>query len=61
MMAGQQIKLIAKTKHGRDRISQHGSLRTIKEIKSDKILVGNETDLRWIDIPVDRDFVVELS
>lgn len=61
MIIGQQITLKAKTKHGKDRISQHGSLRTIKEIKSNRILVENQTDLRWIDLPIDRDFHLELS
>ena len=65
---GRAIVLKATTRHGKNRIHQHGDIWWIKEVRNDRMLLESndrtdrgEFDWRWIDLQDDRDFTWELA
>lgn len=66
-----QIKLIAKTRHAKNRISQHGEIWLIQSETKDKFLLRSlkktfnlsnnnfDFDLRWISKINDPNFIID--
>ena len=63
----QTVSLEAKTRHGKNRIQQHGPLWRVKEIRNDRMLLesfektegprnNKGFDWRWVDFHNDRNF-----
>ena len=62
MKIGDTIKLIPKTRHGKNRVHEHGDVGTISNIRSASFLsITPDGDWRWIDLSDDRDFNWELT
>ncbi|MFC1599096.1 hypothetical protein ACFL2U_03780 [Patescibacteria group bacterium] len=75
--SGQTVRLKAKTKHGKDRIHQHGDLWRVAKVggsvrpfamllesleKTFKLGIEKSHDLRWVDLDGrDPDFEVQLA
>lgn len=63
MKPGDLIRLKGKSRHGKNRIQQHGTEWEIQEMGSNrgdpnKMLVSTGKDLRWVDLPHDADFEI---
>lgn len=63
----QKVLLEAKTRHGKNRIQQHGDVWRVKEVRNSKMLLescektegprdNKGFDWRWIDLHNDKDF-----
>ena len=61
MKIGDTIKLIPKTRHGKNRVHEHGDIGTISIIRSASFLSkAPDKYWRWIDITEDEDFDWEI-
>ena len=61
MKLGDKIKLIPKTRHGKNRVHEHGNTATVKHMRTSSFCVETaDKDWRWIDNDDDRDFDWEL-
>lgn len=59
---GDNVKLVAKTRHGRNRISEHGAIVKVDIVTDSRICtISSDDDWRWIDIPDDKNFFVVLN
>ncbi len=62
MKIGDTIKLIPKTRHGKNRVHEHGNTASVVHMKTSSISVETpDGDWRWIDLSDDRDFDWELT
>ena len=63
---GQTVKLVAKTKHGRERLKRDGNIFVINRIMNSVpclnsagiMITPPNGNSRWVAIPVDKDFEV---
>ena len=55
---GQIITLMGKTKHGKNRIKEHGEKWEIRKININKLFLHSliDDDIRWIERDFDKDF-----
>lgn len=61
---GQAVNLVAKTRHGKNRLRQHGNPWWIKKLSNGCMLLesndrtdkGQNFNLRWVDLHDDKDF-----
>lgn len=69
MKTGDTITLKPKSKHGKDRVAQHGNRWTVRNVKEAQVLLESMektfkfgdrkiTDLRWVDLKNDLDFEI---
>lgn len=58
------VKLIGKTKNGKDRIAMLGSICEVLDVddvsdgEEPQILIKRRNDIRWVDLTNDRNFYV---
>ena len=66
-MAGSRIKLVGRTRHGKNRVHQHGDIWFVQEVRGDKMLLRSEHktegpkhnkvfDGRWVHLKNDQNF-----
>lgn len=66
-MARSRVKLVGKTRHGKNRINQHGDMWFVEEVRGDKMLLRSERktegpkhnkvfDGRWVQLKDDQNF-----
>ena len=61
MKLGDTIKLISKTRHGKNRVHEHGDTATVVHMRSSCFCVETpDKDWRWIDNTNDKDFDWEI-
>lgn len=61
---GDLVNLVAHTRHGKNRLNQHGNPWTIKHLRKGRMLLessgptdkGGEFNFRWVDLHNDADF-----
>ena len=61
MKIGDTIKLIPKTRHGKNRAREHGNTASVVHMRSGSFCVETpDKDWRWVDNDNDKDFDWEL-
>ena len=61
MNIGDFVRLRGKSRHGRNRLEQFGNHWRVVEINARRVLLGtffDDKDLRWVDLPEDKDFQI---
>lgn len=69
---GDLVTLVGKTRHGKNRINQHGSKWEVIELRNGKMLLESENetegprdnkgrDWRWVDLHDDKDFTWSIA
>ena len=57
MVIGDTVELIPKTRHGKNRVREHGNTAKVVHMKPSSFSVETpDGDWRWIDFSDDRDF-----
>ena len=62
MKLGDKIKLIPKTRHGKNRVREHGDITVVTIIRPSSFCTETpDKDWRWIDNNNDKDFDWEIT